>query len=230
MVKKKKEKKKIVIKAVKRKIKKIEKKENKKKVVKKKIKKIEKKENKKKIIKKQVRKIKKLKIRPVQKSPEQIKKDLSVFTKGVERLKELENEINSLDTRGFYKEEQTIRAKLKNVSDIPIIETAIKNLKLKINKKYKPKHKKKSPYNQIIENIDEVMGGVPKIEKHFAKLKAEVEKVSRLKQKAKNKKLKEKSKEFKCPRCGDVVSFESTAISESGIKVCSACKLIENFK
>ena len=69
------------------------------------------------------------------------KEKFEVFKFGVERLKELERELNSLDKRGFIKEEQSIRIKLKNVSEIPAIEKEIKSLKLKISEKYRPKPK-----------------------------------------------------------------------------------------
>ena len=71
----------------------------------------------------------------VKKSPVQIKKDLELFEKGIVRLKELERELNNLDTRGFNREEQSIRSKLKNVSDIILIEKEIKSLRNKINNK-----------------------------------------------------------------------------------------------
>ncbi len=94
------------------------------------------------------------------KSPVQIKKDLEIFKKGVERLKELEMELNSLDSRGFSFDEQKIRMKLKNVSDIPIIEKEIKILRAKIDGKYRPKRKRKSrvegelkELNKKLENI-----------------------------------------------------------------------------
>ncbi len=56
------------------------------------------------------------------KSSPQIKTDFEIYAQGIKRLKELEKELNLLDTSGFYKDEQIIRARLKNVSDIPIIE------------------------------------------------------------------------------------------------------------
>ena len=94
------------------------------------------------MVKKKVRKVKRKRrgvvrrvkrVRGVKKSPEQVKRDLEFFEKGVGRLKELERELKRLDTRGFYNEERVIRLKLKNVSDIPGIEKGIKILRLKIN-------------------------------------------------------------------------------------------------
>ena len=72
------------------------------------------------------------------------KTDFETFKFGVERLKELEKELNSLDARGFAKEEQDIKTRLKKVSEIPYIERQLKFLKLKIDKRYKPKKRKKS--------------------------------------------------------------------------------------
>jgi len=59
------------------------------------------------------------------------KKEFQAFARGVDRLKELEKELKSLDTRGFYKDEQYIRSRLKSVSEIPNIEKAVKKLKFK---------------------------------------------------------------------------------------------------
>ena len=77
------------------------------------------------------------------------KTDFETFKFGVERLKELEKELNSLDTRGFAGEEQDIKSRLKKVSEIPYIERQIKTLKLKIDKKYKPKNRKKSSTKKV---------------------------------------------------------------------------------
>ena len=104
------------------------------------------------MVKKRV--VKKRSITAGKKSPIQIKNDLALFEKGVGRLKELESELDSLDTRGFYNDEQKIRIKLKSVSDIPIIEKEIKNLKLKINGKYKPRRRKKSKVAEQLENLN----------------------------------------------------------------------------
>ena len=71
----------------------------------------------------------------------QVQQDMELFAQGVGRLKELKQELASLDTKGFSKEEQSIRSKLKNVSDVPVIEKEMKALRLKIDKKYKPKSK-----------------------------------------------------------------------------------------
>ena len=84
------------------------------------------------------------------------KKDFEAFKFGVQRLKELEGELKSLDTRGFSKEAQDIKSHLKNVSEIPAIERKLKELKQKINGKYKPKRRKKSPIKEIHEDIEDV--------------------------------------------------------------------------
>ena len=89
----------------------------------------------------------------VVKSHVQVKKDFEIFAKGVERLKELELELERLDTRGFAKEEVVIRSRLKNVSDIPFIEKKVADLRLKINNKYRPKRKKKSKVSKDIEGL-----------------------------------------------------------------------------
>ena len=84
------------------------------------------------------------------------KKDFETFKFGVERLKELGEELKSLDTRGFFKEEQEIKARLKKVSEIPVIEKKLRDLKLKINNKFKPKSKKKNPNKEIKKGLEEI--------------------------------------------------------------------------
>lgn len=94
------------------------------------------------------------------------KKNFEIFAKGVERLKELEQELNSLESKGFYKEEQYIRTKLKNVSEIPNIERALRDLKLKIRKKYKPS-RKKNPFRKFGKDLVEIKEEIPKIKNKF---------------------------------------------------------------
>src|SRR3990167_709743 len=91
------------------------------------------------------------------------KKDFETFKFGVGRLKELEKEFNSLDTRGFAGEEQAIRTKLKKVSEIPSIERQLKSLKLKINKKYKPKKIKKNQTKEIKKGLEDIRKDLEKI-------------------------------------------------------------------
>lgn len=103
------------------------------------------------------------------------RKDFDTFKFGVERLKELRKELDSLDAQGFRREEQTIRSKLKNVSEIPNIERDIKILKLKIRKKYRPR-KKVSRTKLIRKDIQDLEGKFPEIKKQIKKLGEKVEK------------------------------------------------------
>jgi len=64
------------------------------------------------------------------------RKDFEAFEFGVQRLKELERELNSLNTKKFSVEAASIRSKLKDVSQIPIIEKEMKILRQKISGKY----------------------------------------------------------------------------------------------
>jgi len=128
--------------------------------------------------KRRTRKISKKKIRISKrgiKSPAQIKRDLDLFSKGVDRLKELERELRRLDTRGFAKEEQEIRSVLKNVSDIPLIEKKLKNLKQKINNKYKPKRKRVSSSKIVKKEVKEISDRIPRIDSGLKKLNKRVE-------------------------------------------------------
>ncbi len=68
----------------------------------------------------------------VDKLKEAALKKFEVYAKGVERLKELENELNSISTKKYKKQELKIQKKLKNVSLIPEIEEDIRKLRLKI--------------------------------------------------------------------------------------------------
>jgi DNA repair exonuclease SbcCD ATPase subunit len=184
------------------------------------------------MVKKKVRKVKRKRrgvvrrvkrVRGVKKSPEQVKRDLEFFEKGVGRLKELERELKRLDTRGFYNEERVIRLKLKNVSDIPGIEKGIKILRLKINNKYKPKiRKKRSAVVEQLKKLNkkvEVMNKKPrisssvsgavdseftnflgdvkgKLSKQSKKKEIEMRSVLRVKLKQKNTEFKQRQKEL----------------------------------
>ena len=110
------------------------------------------------------------------------KTDFETFKFGVERLKELEKELNSLDTRGFAGEEQDIKSRLKKVSEIPYIERQIKTLKLKIDKKYKPKNRKKSSTKKVEKGLERIQEDLEKIEKAH-KQDSEVIKKSAIRQK-----------------------------------------------
>jgi len=59
--------------------------------------------------------------------------DFKLYAEGVKRLKELKNELDSLDTRRFKNEELSIRKKLKSVHMIPQIEREINELKARIS-------------------------------------------------------------------------------------------------
>ena len=58
--------------------------------------------------------------------------DFQVYAQGVKRLKELEKELNSLNTRKFKHAAIEIKKKLKNVHLIPEIENDLIDLKARI--------------------------------------------------------------------------------------------------
>ena len=96
---------------------------------------------KKKAVKKVKRVVRKKPVKKVRKK-EKItasRKDFEVFAKGVERLEQLQAELNNLNTAGYEAEASVIRSKLKNVSYIPVIEKEISVLKDKIQGRYKGK-------------------------------------------------------------------------------------------
>ncbi|MEK6914460.1 MAG: hypothetical protein AABW83_02305, partial [Nanoarchaeota archaeon] len=103
-------------------------------------------------------------------------KDFQIFAKGVERLEEIERELNSLNTKGYEQEASSIRSKLKNVSYIPQIENELRDLKDKINGNYK---KKVSASNRnIYKKIKELKKSIPdehyKIHKKIKELEGHV--------------------------------------------------------
>lgn len=109
----------------------------------------------------------------MKKSKEQVKKDFEIFAEGVERLKELEKELNSLDTRDFLRDAAEIRSRLKNVSDIPSIEKKLKILKLKIKKKYNPKKSPsliKKELHKIKEGEDNIQGKISRLRREFKEI------------------------------------------------------------
>jgi hypothetical protein len=97
------------------------------------------------------------------------RRDFETFKFGVERLKELEKELNLLDTRGFSSDVIYIKSILKNVSEIPNIERKIKILKSKINGKYRPRHKKK-----ISDKTGLIRGDVKELKKEVKVLEGNV--------------------------------------------------------
>ena len=103
------------------------------------------------------------------------RKDFETFSFGVQRLKELKSELDSFDTMGFTREEQAIRIKLKKVSEIPNIEKAMKVLKSKINKKYKPR-KRKSILKKDIRDIKE---DIPELKTEIKRLGNKLEESKR---------------------------------------------------
>jgi hypothetical protein len=101
--------------------------------------------------------------------------DFEAFQFGVKRLKDLREELDKINTEGFYREEKAIRAKLKNVSEIPNIERAIKELKNKVKKKGR-KHGRKKPtkIDKVKENVDDVKESLPGIRRALTLLTKEV--------------------------------------------------------
>ena len=104
----------------------------------------------------------------VKESFEEIERDFEVFSKGIERLEELKQELGSLNTKGFEKEVMLIRADLKNVSAIPRIENQLAKLKRKIlgkHKRAKPKKHKKSAVSKLKRQVTELKDVIEKTPK-----------------------------------------------------------------
>ena len=148
------------------------------------------------------------------------REDFETFGIGVRRLRELKKELDSLDTRGFSKEEQTIRNKLKNVSEIPTIEKGIRVLKLKIDKKYKPKRRKKSAVKKSIEDIQEDIGNIKKFEEKIetrAK-KLEIDKKNKPKRRRRKKSAVRRSIENLQEDIENIKKFEEKIETRAKIK------------
>lgn len=107
------------------------------------------------------------------KTIKKIEQDFEAYKRGLARLKELEKELNSLNTVGFEKDEKKIRKKLKSVHLIPEIEKDLEDLKLKIEGKYTPVYKK-TPIDKKQERE------IKKLAKEEEKLKCEVRKAKEL--------------------------------------------------
>ena len=67
-----------------------------------------------------------------------IKRKLEEYERKIQRLKELERELNSLNTEGLESEANTIRSKLKDPRKVEEVEKAIVALKNKIERIYSP--------------------------------------------------------------------------------------------
>jgi len=96
------------------------------------------------IFEKSMKKLMAPKKRAVKKTPKETptsisRKDFETFGFGVQRLKEIERELNSMNTSKFPDETASIKSKLKDVSQIPILEREMKILRKKISGQYRPK-------------------------------------------------------------------------------------------
>ena len=87
--------------------------------------------------------------------PSSLRRDFETFSRGIERLEELKQELESLNTKGYGREVSAIKLKLKNVSEIPSIERDLKALKNKINSKYKTKKRTSIPSRKLKELEDD---------------------------------------------------------------------------
>jgi len=118
-----------------------------------------------------------------------LRQDFEIFSKGIRRLEELRAELDGMNTRGFDAEASAIRAKMKNVSEIPFIERDLKRLRQKISGKYKPKPRKNVFENKIKEvekEIDRKLYScrtnikyakeVPKLKQQLESLKVDLDK------------------------------------------------------
>jgi hypothetical protein len=79
----------------------------------------------------------------------EFERDFKIYEQGVLRLRELEDLLDHLNTMGFWNAEKKIRAKLRDVSEIPTIEKEIQVLEKKIIKK----HGKKNLYKKTLPSL-----------------------------------------------------------------------------
>jgi len=108
------------------------------------------------------------------------REDFEAFKIGIERLKELQRELNSLNTKKFKSEAQAIRLKLKNVSEIPNIERSLKILKLKIANKYKPVKKRRTGSSVVVSGISDDIKDIKKdLEQNLPEIKSAIKKLGK---------------------------------------------------
>jgi len=72
----------------------------------------------------------------MQRTKAQIQKEFNEFAEKIARLESLKHELDALDTKGFETEVKLIRAKLKDIGEIPSISRDIAELKRKVERKY----------------------------------------------------------------------------------------------
>jgi hypothetical protein len=65
----------------------------------------------------------------------QMKRDFKEYERNILRLKELDNELNALNTEGFESEFHSIKSKLKDIDSVNQVEQEIAELKLKIDRR-----------------------------------------------------------------------------------------------
>jgi len=153
-----------------------------------------------------------------------LRKDFEVFSKGIQRLEELKKELDSLNTKGHEAEVASIRAKLKNVSDIPIIEQELKRLRGRISGKYKPK-KKKSVTGERIQDLEKEIAKKSSIDRKQSKEMKEIPKLKKdlvgLREKLRKEMHEEKRKKEMLIRIDpsiDLISNEAFNLSLNEIK------------
>jgi hypothetical protein len=77
----------------------------------------------------------------------QIERELREYERKIQRLKQLERELNSLDTKGFENEVRSIKSKIKDPDRVNQVEREISALKQKIE----PKERKRKEAGEVID-------------------------------------------------------------------------------
>lgn len=149
-----------------------------------------------------------------------LRKDFEIFSKGIKRLEELRSELDSMNTRGFEAEANSIRSRLKNVSEIPNIERDLKKLKAKISGKYKPKQRKNHIEGKIKE-LEAQLDRKTKVCRSDSRVLAEIPRIkaqlSELKKELNNQKDEERRKEELLKRIDPAVDLISNDVFDKSL-------------
>lgn len=108
----------------------------------------------------------------VSKKEDKLKREFYSFQNKIDKLEEIKRELSALNTRGFEKEVNLIKSRLKDTSALPEIEKLMKQLRSKIlNKK---EVKKKSPLKKIQSGFLEIADTNLELKKEIANLKESI--------------------------------------------------------
>ena len=126
-----------------------------------------------------VKKAKEAGLGHAKKTKEEIKREFDEFTHKIARLESLRHELSLLDTQGFEREVASIKARLKDISALPQVEGAVKELREKIQQRHK-EHEGTAPLKQKIRELQRMIEERRKLSTQRRLSRAEVEAVKNI--------------------------------------------------